>query len=251
MKKHFLIFLMLAWAAFSGVPAFSQDESFAADTKAAGQLQKALKTNDRLAVARLITYPLTRDAPLKPIANAKEFLAHWDEYFDAAATAELVAAQPEQYGWRGIALANGTVWFGKGHIVTINTETAAAKKTLQDAKTGEASRLYPSLRGYDSIAFECSSKAMHIRVQKTGEELHYFAWKKGAALSSKPELELAGGVYDPQGTGGNFNLTFQNNGYTYELEVGHNLCGEDCNDYLTVTQSDKSVSHDICTEIKN
>jgi hypothetical protein len=45
--------------------------------------------------------------------------------------------------------------------------------------------------------------------------------------------------------------TDSKDGYNYELEVGHNLCDEDCNDYLTVMQGGKAVSHQVCTESKN
>ncbi len=251
---HKLLFICLAMVLIlAGPPTQAQtdDPTFAADYQTADKFQQALKANDRESVANLITYPLNREAPLPPIANAREFLAHWDEYFDDASIRALLDSKAEQYGWRGIALANGTVWFAKGHVASIFTKTAASEKTFKSAKQNEGAKLYPTVRAYDKIAFQCSTKTQSIRTQYQGKDLRYFAWKSGASLASKPDLELKGGVYDPQGTGGNYNLIFKNKGYTYQLEVGHYLCGEDCNDYLTVMQGDKTILHEICTSPDN
>ena len=45
-------------------------------------------------------------------------------------------------------------------------------------------------------------------------------------------------------------MEFQNNDYKYTVSVGHNLCGEDCNDYLEVFKGDTQLSRDVCAEIK-
>lgn len=252
MQKLLLICLAMVLI-LAGPPAHAQadDPTYGADYQAAVKLQQALKANDRDAVAALITYPLNREAPLPPIANAKDFLAHWDEYFDDANIKALLDSKPEQYGWRGIALANGTVWFANGHVASIFTETDAYKKTFKLARQNDGTKLYPSVRGYTKIAFQCSTKTEILRTQYHGKDLRYFAWKTGALPSTKPDLALKSGVYDPQGTGGNYNLIFKNKGYTYQVEVDHFLCGEDCNDYLTVSKSGKTLSHQVCTSPDN
>jgi hypothetical protein len=248
MRKFLFICLALILAvATPAAHAQADDPTYGADYQAADEFQNALKANDRGAVAALITYPLNREKPLTPIANAKEFLAHWDEYFDEASIKSLLDSKADQYGWRGIALANGTVWFANGHIASIFTETDVHKTAFKNASQIEGTKLYPTVRGYSKIAFQCSTKTESVRTQYHGKDLRYFAWKKGRALSSKPDIELRDGVYDPQGTGGNYNLIFKNKGYTYQLEIGQYLCGEDCNDYLNVMKGDKTVSHQICT----
>ena len=92
---------------------------------------------------------------------------------------------------------------------------------------------------------------LQVRAQRHGKDLRYFAWKAGAALSSKPQIELRGGINDSHGTGGNFKLTFNNKDYAYQLLVGHNLCAEDCNDYLIVTKNRKVMSSQVCTGVTN
>ena len=257
MKSIFLAaVLVAAWplAGFAQTDTTDQpqaDSEFAGDYKVADQFQAALKADDRKAMAALIAYPLSREAPLTPITKAEDFVAHWDEFFDAATTKELLDGKAEQYGWRGIALDNGRVWFGQGHVVSIFTETAAGKQALANAKLAESKTLYPSVRGYTKVAFVCSTSTLNVRTQYHGKDLRYFAWKQKAAYSTKPDIELHGGTYDPQGTGGNFILSFKNRGFSYVWEVGHNLCGEDCNDYLEVMKGKKMVSRQVCTEAKD
>ena len=221
--------------------------TYAADYKAAAQMQQALKDNDRQTVVNLIHFPLIREQPLLPIASASEFLRHWDEYFDAPTIKTLLATKAEQYGWRGIAMANGMVWFANGRVQSINSGAAAYAVALTEAKVRESRSLYPAARGYDSIAFQCNTKVLHVRVQYHGEDLRYFAWKRGAKLSTKPALELKSGVYDAQGSGGNHTISFNYNGLVYQLVVTH-ICGEDCNNYLIVAKGEKAISRQVCKE---
>ena len=254
-KILLLLFLALPFAQSSyaktaAPPDAAQDETYAKDYAAAKKLQQALMHNEKRAVADLIQYPLVRDQPLSPIKNSKDFLKHWDEYFDAANVARIATSEAEQYGWRGIAMSNGEVWFKDGRISSINLQTAAYKTALAAAMKVENRGLYLSAQGYDKVVFQCKTKNLSIRVQQNADSYNYFAWKKTAALSTKPELEIRGGKYLPQGTGGNYDMEFQNNDYKYTVSVGHNLCGEDCNDYLVVSKGDTQLSRDVCAEIK-
>ncbi|MBG1230846.1 hypothetical protein [Aestuariivirga litoralis] len=256
--KTQLLWLTLALAASFALPCSAQTTAatdqcetddpttYAADCAAAAKLKTALKSNDRQTVANLIDFPLQRVSPLPPIRNAKEFLVHWDEYFDAVTTKQLLDEKPSQYGWRGIAMVNGMVWFKEGRITAINENTAAAEKALKDAKEGEAKALYPAARGYDRLVQHCSTKTLQVRAQKHGDDLRYFAWKRGAPLSGKPQLALRNGTYEDAGSDGHATLTFKNNGYTYQLDNGAGICGEDCNSYLTVLKGQKTVSRQVC-----
>ena len=243
-----LLLLVLMPFALSSLGAAQQD-SYAADYLAAKKLQHFLRKNNRRAVAVMIAYPLARYTPLTPIKNPKEFLAHWDEYFDSPNINKLLGATADQIGWRGINLSNGMVWFEHGRIITINTETKTSEIAWQTAKKQDYAKLYESARGYDSVIFQCKTKDQFIRTQKHGDDLRYFAWNQGAPLLSKPELELRGGKYGATGTGGNFDLVFQNDALTYTVSVGHYLCGENCDDNLIVQKGDKTLSTEICQEV--
>ena len=227
-----------------------QNPAYAKDYLAAKTLQQALHDNNRRIVANLIQYPLARDQPLRPLKDSKEFMKHWDEYFDSTTIPSALAAKAGEYGWRGIALSGGIVWFKNGRIISINFQTKAYHAALLVAKKIDDLKLYVSARGYDKLTFQCRTKTHFIRVQQHGAELRYFSWKTPAMISTKPTLELHGGKYDPQGTGGNFILKFKNEGFTYNVDVGHNLCGEDCNDHLVVQQDSKIISSEVCTEVR-
>ena len=249
----FLLVLLFAQASFAETGKSSdvaQDPAYSKDYLAAKKFQLALEKNDRRIVANLIQYPLTRDQPLRPLKNSKDFLKHWDQYFDENTLATALAAKPEQFGWRGIALEGGIVWFNNGRISSINLQTKAYQAALSAAKKIDDRKLYVSARGYDQLTFQCRTKTHFIRVQRHGADLRYFAWKTPAMISTQPTLELNGGKYDAQGTSGNFILEFKNEGFTYNVDVGHNMCGEDCNDHLVVQQDSKIISSEVCAEVR-
>jgi hypothetical protein len=220
---------------------------YEADYIAADKLQAALKNNNRQAIADLIHYPLARTKPLPSLRTDKEFLIHWDEYFNNANVKTILSAKAEKFGWRGIALSNGILWFHEGRITSINLKTDAYEKVLEHAKQIDSVKLYKTAQGYDKIVLQCSTKQHYIRTQYHGDDLRYFSCKKGADLSTKPELELTSGEFESQGSGGNYTLIFKNDDYTYKLEAGHNLCGEDCTDYLTILKGDKILSRQVCS----
>ncbi len=260
MKPH-LLWLALAFVAFESAPSLAQTTAsaaasdqcdtddpatYAADCAAAAKLKKALRANDRRAVAHMIDYPLQRELPLRPITNAGAFLKHWDEYFDAVTAKEIIDQKPEQYGWRGIALVNGMVWFKDGRIISINSDADAYKAALAAAKRVEARKLYADAQGYDRIEQQCNTKTLHVRVQKHGDDLRYFAWKRGAPLSGKPQLELKNGTFEDAGSDGGAVLTFKTGDFTYQVDNGAGICGEDCNSYLTVLKGEETISHQVC-----
>ena len=253
-KAILLLLMMLPFvnSSFSRTAATAseaQNPSYAKDYLAAEMLQAALKENNRQAIADLISYPLFRAEPLLSIKNNKEFLRHWEEFFDATTTRVLLEAKAEQIGWRGISIANGIIWFDNGHIKSIYTDTSAYKRAMLKAIKRDSKRLYSSARNYDELSYQCSTKNLHVRVQKHGDDLRYFAWKSPADLLMKPELELKGGSYNPQGTGGGYELVFQNKGFTYEVSVA-GICGEDCNNYLAVKNGDKTLSSEVCNDVR-
>jgi len=220
--------------------------TYKVDCDAAAKLQAALKTGDKQAVVKMINFPVDRDLPLKSIKNAKAFLAHWDEYFDADTTKALTDQNPEQIGWRGIQLAGGMVWLKDGRIIRLNSEAAAYKKALENAKSDETAKLWLAARGYDRIDVQCSTKTLHVRVQNHGDDIRYFAWKAGAPLSAKPAMALSHGKTPSSGSDGSITYAFTNAGYTYEIDNGAGICGETCDKHLTVMKGAKQVSDQVC-----
>lgn len=216
---------------------------YAAEFQAAKRFQKALKDNDRNAIAGMVAYPVERDYPLPPIKSAGEFLARWDELFDKANTNALLRSDPKDVGWRGVALANGLVWFNGGRLIAINLQSDLYLKKFEEAKSKEFLTLYAGARGYKKVAVQCDTPSKHIRIQEHDDGYHYFIWKKGRALSEKPELELKGEV-EYQGSAGNATYTFNNHGYSYVFDAP--VISDTDGDTLTISRNGKELSNQVC-----
>ena len=248
MKSSMQCLVFLCAILFGGTTkAYAQSAEYADEYKAVEAFQRALKSNDRKKVAALIAYPIQRTAPLPVISSPKEFVKHWDEFFDEEVVQHLTQQQPEERGWRGVFLGDGCVRFFEGKVFSLHCEPIGHKEALKAAKKRESSKLYKSAQDYDSIEFKCRTSSLHIRIQQHGDDLRYFAWKKGDSLASKPQLELHNGISKPDGSGGNFEVSFVNLPYTYTIQATR-LCGEDCNSYIVVSKGNEEISRRVCKE---
>lgn len=240
------VVLFLAFTLFGIIISANADVSDRPnDQEAALKFQQALAVNDYEAISLLIAYPLRMPAPLSNIIAPEEFIHHWSDFFDDTTIPRYLEAEPQEVGWRGIMLEHGCIWFNEGKIRSINCRTIEFDKRWQAAKELEWERLHTSARGYDNIQYSCHTDNLYIRIQNHGDDMRYFAWKKGASLTDEPELVLHNGFLDRQGTGGNHSLTFENSEYRYEIYVSR-LCGEDCNDYITIYKEDEVISQKVC-----
>ncbi len=215
------------------------------DIAAAKAFKSALEADDRKAVSEMIDYPLRRPQPLPSITSASEFLEHWDEYFDEENLQRYGDAQPEEYGWRGINLANGCAWFSYAKIWALNCRTDHFQKVWEAAKAEDNLHLHESAQGYDRIRYFCQTEKLKLRVQDHGEDMRYIVWDKNAELSENPELVLHDGKTVSRGSGGNHELVFENPPYRYEIDVSR-ICGEDCNDYLYVYKGEEQLLKTVC-----
>lgn len=248
--KYILMILILCSASIQTL-ATSKNVS-EKDMQAAQNLIKALKANDKAAVASMIRYPLRRQEPLVPIVNAKEFQEHYEEYFNASTIVQVEQGLNDILNnWQGTALGGGLIWLDAGQIISINLGTDLQKQALKKAKAEELSSLHPSARNFERTWMICKTQKHFIRIQSliAEDKVHYFSWKAGIPNSEKPELELAG-IMDIQGSGGNTLFTFKNGKYTYEIYKSV-VCGEDCNSYLTVKKDGKEIQKDRCLELVN
>lgn len=237
--------MILAMFCAGPTTALAEDSKniYVEDFQAAKSLQKALKNNDKNAVARLVRYPIVREYPLPPIKSASDLIGNWDDFFDKENISEIVAATPTAVGYRGVTL--GDLWFDGGKVIALNLRTAAFAKKVSEAKNKEFLTLHPSVRGYKKVAVRCSTGSKSIRIQEHGDGYHYFVWKKGGGLLEKPELALKGTV-EFQGSGGGQTYTFKNHGYSYVFSAPVVCRADACDDTLTVLKGEKELSKQIC-----
>lgn len=245
MKKSFMLLEVAVLLGVGECVAAEGASEYARDFECARQLQEALKQNDKTAVASLIAYPVMREKPLPPIVSKKDFIDNWDDFFDAAIISALVDSKPEVVGWRGVMLANGSIWFGDGKLKVLNMRTAAFEKKFATLRARDSAILYPAAQGYKRIELECDALEQHIRIQKHEDGLYYFAWKKGEALSEKP-ISLLKGSVEAQGLAGSRLYTFKDVDSVYEV-LDSSLCEEPtCAVHITSYKDSQQVSEVIC-----
>lgn len=79
-------------------------------------LQAAIARGDKKAVANMISYPLVQCYPLKPIQDAEEFVANYDQLFPADIRQKVAKSTLKDWsvvGWRGAMYDCGQIWFDK------------------------------------------------------------------------------------------------------------------------------------------
>lgn len=91
------------------------------------------------------------------------------------------------------------------------------------------------------------TKKFKIRIDKqpNGKYL-YQSWNANANLTSKPSMIISDGELMPDGSGGNYSITFNNEGYTYQVwrnyltdsakKAPYTLTVTDPNDHEIVSQ---------------
>jgi hypothetical protein len=243
MRKAYwaILVLTLLWTQPSHAQDVPKD-----DLKTAQQFLESIRKPDKVAIAKLVRYPLRRRQPLPPIVNEKDFAENFEDFFDSKTVAEVLADTEIWNTWRGTAIGRGLVWIDSGQIKAINLSTSRQDRAAQIEKTRIAATLHPSARNYDSVAFMCKTKSYQIRVHDDKGTLRYYSWKANQPLSSKPDLALTGKM-ELEGNGGNATFTFKNGEYTYLLDRTV-ICGPDCNSYLVVLQGNSTLLREACDD---
>lgn len=119
-----------AAAQIDGSASFSSAGTTGEDVSAfLARLQKAVATDDRAAVAKLVAFPLRawNGKATVSIRNRQEFLAQYPKIFTASLQQTIAAAKVEQAfaNWQGVMFDSGRFWIrpdgaGTLQIVTIN-----------------------------------------------------------------------------------------------------------------------------------
>ena len=223
------------------------------------KFRNALKSGDKLGLAKLFSFPISREYPLAEINTPDEFVENWEDYFEAGAILELLSDNDNflysggcRYSTECVQVGDLDIRIDSG-IITVGTpSTPKYIERLEAAKKNEMAELHPVARGYRSVGMICDTPSKHIRIQDHHPEGYkYFAWKKGAALSSEPEIFLTGIITYESGRWARYTYIFKNEVYSYELgpvwQIGC-MCEDDNfgNPYLTVFKSGKEISKQSC-----
>ena len=78
------------------------------------QVVDAFKSNNKVNISKLVSYPLQREYPIPPIDDEQQFIARFNDVFDQgllnSITTSDIGKDWSAVGWRGIMLGNGDVW---------------------------------------------------------------------------------------------------------------------------------------------
>lgn len=202
--------------------------SFAEESKHVGivkPLIEAFKVNDRGAISKMITYPLSRKVPLPSIKNESEFISRFDQVFDAHLVNTIVNSDPEKdwraMGWRGIMLSNGIVWLDtNGKVWSVTYESTSEKNIRNKLINKQKKSLHESVSNFKKPILEWQTKSFHIRIDDVGNNnFRYASWSINKLTTEKPDLVLLNGKITFEGSGGNHHYIFKNGDYLYRCYV--------------------------------
>ncbi|MGK0271496.1 MAG: hypothetical protein ACI88H_002159 [Cocleimonas sp.] len=197
------------------------------------QVQKvisAFQQNNRVAISKLVSYPLIRPAPLPPIRNEAELLKRYDEVFDRTLLQTITQSNLytdwDSIGWRGVILNNGIVALDPdGNITEIKYHSPREQAIINQLRSRNLAKgrssLHRSVKDYNQSVVQLTTPRFHIRIDNVGGgngKLRYTSWPINKNLSDKPDLVLNNGrFFDSNGR--NQRYIFVNGTYSYQLNI--------------------------------
>jgi hypothetical protein len=209
------------------------------------KLINTFKAKDKAKIADLISYPLSREYPLKDVQDKNDFNKRFDDIFDKDFLDKVAKSKISDWsevGWRGIMFDNGALWTDEdGKIVTVNYQSPKEKQLLVNAIQADKNQLPKSLRDFEKPTYLIFTKNYKIRIDEKAEGIYRYAAWKIKNTKSEPDIIMENGVMEFQGSGGNHTITFKNNGYTYIVSVVVIGTADDPDDTLEVLKQDKTL----------
>ncbi len=186
---------------------------------------QAFKGKNISTIAKLVSYPLEREAPLPAIKNEKEFIQRFNDVFDQHLLGSIVNSNVQkdwdEVGWRGIMLGDGDIWINyDGQISAINYQSSTELMVSNRLRAKGRRAMHRSVSQYAVSVLDWQTKRFHIRVDELKDgQLRYTSWSKGKKISQKPDLVLLNGKLQMDGSGRNQSYVFHNGEFKYQLKV--------------------------------
>lgn len=261
-KRPRAILAMLALA-FTCLWSFSTAQALEPSLSlAVVKVVQAFKNNNRVALSKLVSYPLLRQVPLAPINNQREFLGRYDEVFDKKLvniiTQSDIHADWGSIGWRGVVLYDGIIALDPdGSITAVNyfspREKALVNK-LNASNTAEHEArgrraLHRSVTNYTQSLVELNTKRFHIRIDDVGNgELRYTSWAINKSTLDTPDLILTHGRMF-KNNGRNQRFVFDNGTYRYQLNINSVGLDNKSSGSLEVFKAGQPWASEVATQI--
>ncbi len=224
------------------------------------KIVESFKQNNRVAISRMVSYPLLRQTPLKSINNPSEFLNRFNEVFDKALlntiTSSNLHTDWDSIGWQGVILNNGIIALDpEGNITEINYQSAREQALIHGLNSRRLAKgrrsLHRSVTHYDQAVVELTTARFHIRVDSIGKgqgKLRYSAWPINKNTSEEPDIILNNGrVFNSNGR--NQSYIFNNGTYSYQLNIRSLSSNAIPTGSLEVFKNGKSWIREVATQV--
>jgi len=252
MKSIRIIFVALITFIFQVSTSFADEKKH---SEIVTPLIEAFKVNDRSAISKMITYPLSRKVPLPSIKTESEFISRFEQVFDAELVNTIAHSDPEKdwsaMGWRGIMLSHGIVWLDtNGKIWSVTYESKTEKNIRAELINKQKKSLHESVASFNKPILEWHTKNFHIRIDDVGENnFRYASWSINKSTTEKPDLVLLNGEITFKGSGGNHHYSFKNGEYLYRCYVS--IIGNDTSPpgVLDVFKAGKTILSQPVTKV--
>ncbi len=204
------------------------------------------KKEDVNKIADIIRYPLQRVYPIPPVKDREDFKKRFNDIFDQALIDKIANSKIEQWyeiGWRGLAFDNGLLWMANsdGIITNLNYQSDFEKKQRERLVEKQREGVHSSLKNFEDVAYRIQTKTRLIRIDALADyKYRYASWEKNQDESSKPDLIIDNGVLDFDGSGGNFEISFTQEGQSYSV-YRNSMAAEDAPDFTIKIKKDKKV----------
>lgn len=223
---------------------------------------QAFKQDNRIVISNMVSYPLLRQSPLKPINDRSEFLKRYDEVFDQRLiniiSISNLHTDWDSIGWRGVILDNGIVALDpEGNITEINYHSPREQALINKvssrklvSKVGKGRRaLHRSVTNFNQAVVELTTPRFHIRIDDVGQgKLRYASWPINKSMSDAPDLILNNGRLE-QSNGRNQSFVFDNGNYSYRLNVNSVDYGAKPTGSLEVFKAGQSWIREVATKV--
>lgn len=226
-KKSFLKYRnAYGWRLFKHIEVEDIEEDEVEDTSSGFErIKQCIISGDARQFASLVSYPLPRRYPLKPIENKEQMIAYFDIMFDDSIKNILRYSTDDDWddcGWRGYGFGTGELWVISGSVYAINYMSAKEKALYEKAIKQDIGSLHKSLQDKGWKPYRCFQDLkgkLTLRIDKNGEKYRLLMYHNRNRLSDIPDLCVYG-TLDIQGSMANELYTFDVGETTYELDYG-------------------------------
>lgn len=185
--------------------------------KTVKQLVKAVATDDTLAFANLVSYPLVRPYPLHDIESPEAMCRYYGTMVDDSLKHILTGSSPsdwEEYGWRGWSLSDGRYVWIDDNLYDVSYISHRENIMLDSITKLDMASIDPSLRkGWLPVAcfkgkYNGAVYRIDVSRSKNGSPTYRLvSYDAGTNLRGKPSSVMTG-YKETEGTAGTITYQF-------------------------------------------